>query len=252
MECTGKLKTMTELERHIVAGAKNVILSAPPKSPSKSASSDEKPVPTFVIGANHQSMKKGDSVVSIGSCTTNCLAPLAKVINDEFGIEKGFVTTIHAYTNDQNILDGHHKDLRRARSATMSMIPTSTGVSGAIKIVLPELEGKIDGASVRVPVPNVSMVDCAFVVSKGVNTDEANDMLVKKSQDDFFKTALLCTSEPLVSSDFVHNASSGVVDLLETRVIGGNMLRVVSWYDNEWAFSMRMVDTAIAMMLLQR
>ena len=233
-ECTGAFTKYEDAYKHITAGAKKVIISAPAK---------EDNVKTIVYGVNHKNLTENDAVISIGSCTTNCLAPIAKVLHDNIGIEKGFMTTVHAYTNDQNIVDNTHKDLRRARACAMSMIPTSTGAAKAIGLVLPELKGKLDGGAIRVPTPNVSLVDLNFIASKNTSIEEINS-LMKKYANGEMNRVLNYVSEPLVSIDFNHNNFSSNYDATQTKVIGGNMVKVCSWYDNEWAFSVRMLDVA--------
>jgi len=233
-ECTGAFTKHDDAYQHVSAGAKKVIISAPAK---------EDNVKTIVLGVNHHTLNHDDKVISIGSCTTNCLAPIAKVLNDSIGIEKGFMTTIHAYTNDQNIVDNTHKDLRRARACAMSMIPTSTGAAKAIGLVLPELKGKLDGVAIRVPTPNVSMVDLNFVAKKTCTTNEINEILKNHALGPMSRV-LSYIDEPLVSIDFNHNNISSNFDATQTKVIGGNMVKVCSWYDNEWAFSVRMLDIA--------
>ena len=200
---------------------------------------------TVVYGVNHDKLTKDHIVVSNASCTTNCLAPVAKVLNDAFGIEKGFMTTVHAYTGDQPTLDTMHKDLYRARAAAMSMIPTSTGAAKAVGLVLPELNGKLDGVSIRVPTPNVSVIDFKFVPKRKVTVEEVNKALVAAA-DGALKGILAYTEEPLVSIDLNHNAASSTFALDQTKVIEGDLVRVMSWYDNEWGFSNRMADTATA------
>ena len=234
-ECTGAFTKHDDAYQHITSGAKKVIISAPAKEDS---------VKTIVIGVNDESLNKDDKIISVGSCTTNCLAPIAKVLNDAIGIEKGFMTTIHAYTNDQNIVDNAHKDLRRARACAMSMIPTSTGAAKAIGLVLPELNGKLDGVAIRVPTPNVSMVDLNFIAKRDTDILEVN-MALKKAAEDKMKKILQFVDEPLVSIDFNHSPFSSSFDATQTKVIGKNMVKVCSWYDNEWAFSLRMLDAAI-------
>jgi len=234
LECTGAFTKHEDAAQHITAGAKKVIISAPAK---------EDDVKTIVFGVNDEALKAEDKVISIGSCTTNCLAPIAKAINDAVGIEKGFMTTIHAYTNDQNVVDNSHKDLRRARACAMSMIPTSTGAAKAIGLVLPELKGKLDGGAVRVPTANVSMVDLNFIAKRDTTKDEINEA-VKKAAAGRMKNILQVVTEPLVSIDFNHTGFSSCFDSTQTKVIGGNMVKVASWYDNEWAFSLRMLDVA--------
>ena len=232
LECTGAFTQYNDAHQHIDAGAKKVIISAPAKEDS---------VKTIVYGVNEEMLKAEDKVFSVGSCTTNCLAPIAKAINDAIGIEKGFMTTIHAYTNDQNIVDNSHKDLRRARACAMSMIPTSTGAAKAIGLVLPELKGKLDGGAIRVPTANVSMVDLNFIAKRDTTKEEINDA-VRKAAVGRMKEVLQIVDEPLVSIDFNHTGFSSCFDTTQTRVMGGNLVKVASWYDNEWAFSLRMLD----------
>ena len=234
MECTGAFTKHADASKHIEAGAKKVLISAPAKEDS---------VKTIVFGVNDEALQSSDDVISVGSCTTNCLAPVAKVLNDAVGIEKGFMTTIHAYTNDQNIVDNAHKDLRRARAAGMSMIPTSTGAAKAIGLVLPELKGKLDGGAIRVPTANVSMVDLNFIAKRETSKDEINEAL-KKAAAGKMKKVLQFVDEPLVSIDFNHSPYSSCFDATQTKVLAGTMVKVCSWYDNEWAFSLRMLDVA--------
>ncbi len=226
-------KTKDEASAYRNMGDVKVMISAP--SPDADA--------TIVMGVNNHMLKKEHQVISIGSCTTNCLAPVAKILNDAIGIEKGFVTTVHAYTSDQNLTDSAHTDLRRARAANISMIPTSTGAAKTIGVVLPELKGKLDGCAVRVPVPNVSMVDFTATVSRETSVVEIND-LMKKASEGTMKGILGYTKDELVSVDFMRNSNSSVFDATGTYVLGKDFVRVVSWYDNEWAFSVRMLDTA--------
>jgi glyceraldehyde 3-phosphate dehydrogenase len=233
LECTGLFTTQEKLQLHLDGGAKRVILSAPPKDNVK----------TVVYGVNHQTITANDLIISNGSCTTNCLAPLAKVLNDTFGIENGFMTTVHSYTNDQNIVDAGHSDLRRARAAAMSMIPTSTGAAKALGAVLPELNGKLDGTAIRVPTPNVSIVDLTFNAQKTL-TKEAIIEACTKAANGSMKGVLDVCSEPLVSIDFTHNPHSSIVDLTSIYVIDGKLGRIASWYDNEWGFSCRMLEVA--------
>jgi glyceraldehyde 3-phosphate dehydrogenase len=237
LECTGFFTDRDQAEAHLAAGAKKVLISAPAKGVDL----------TVVFGVNHEKLKAEHVIVSNASCTTNCLAPVAKVLNDTIGIERGLMTTIHAYTNDQKILDQIHKDMRRARAAAMSMIPTTTGAARAVGEVLPELKGKLDGSAVRVPTPNVSMVDLVFTPKRDTDVAEVNGALKAASQSGPLKGILAYTDEPLVSIDFNHNPVSSTVDSLETAVLEGKLVRVLSWYDNEWGFSNRMVDTAGAM-----
>lgn len=235
-ECTGAFKDRAENQPHLTAGAKRVIVSSP-------ANVDE----TFVYGINHKTYSpEKHFVVSNGSCTTNCLAPIAKVIDDNFGIEKGLMTTVHSYTNDQRILDSAHDDLRRARAAAVSMIPTTTGAAKAVALVLPHLKGKIHGMAVRVPTPNVSMVDFNVVVKNKVTVDSVNEALIKASQGEL-KGVLYCEPKELVSVDFNGHPGSSIVDLPSTVVIQDNFFKVISWYDNEMGFSNRMIDMALFM-----
>ena len=237
LECTGFFTDRESAQKHIDAGAKKVLISAPAKGVDL----------TVVFGVNDDKLEAGHTIVSNASCTTNCLAPVAKVLNDSIGIERGLMTTIHAYTNDQKILDQIHKDLRRARAAAMSMIPTTTGAARAVGEVLPELKGKLDGSSVRVPVPDGSLIDLTFTPKRDTTKDEVNAILKAASESGPLKGILAFSDEPLVSIDIVHTPYSSTVDSLETAVIDGKLVRVVSWYDNEWGFSNRMVDTAQAM-----
>ncbi|HEY0326850.1 MAG TPA: type I glyceraldehyde-3-phosphate dehydrogenase [Allosphingosinicella sp.] len=240
LECTGFFTDRESAQKHIDAGAKKVLISAPAKGVDL----------TVVYGVNHDKLEAGHTIVSNASCTTNCLAPVAKVLNDLVGIERGLMTTIHAYTNDQKILDQIHPDLRRARAAGMSMIPTTTGAARAVGEVLPELKGKLDGSAVRVPTPNVSLVDLTFTPKRDTSVAEINGALKSASESGPLKGVLAYTEEPLVSIDFNHSPASSTVDSLETSVLEGKLVRVVSWYDNEWGFSNRMVDTARAMAAL--
>ena len=233
LECTGAFTKQADAAQHISAGAKKVIISAPAKEDS---------VKTIVFGVNDETLDKNDEIISVGSCTTNCLAPVAKALNDAFEIEKGFMTTIHAYTNDQNIVDNAHKDLRRARACAMSMIPTSTGAAKAIGLVLPELKGKLDGGAIRVPTANVSMVDFSFISRQETSISEVNEAVKKAALK--MKGVLQIVEEPLVSIDFNHTPYSSSFDATQTKVLGKNFVKVCSWYDNEWAFSLRMLDVA--------
>ena len=237
LECTGFFTDREGGQKHLDAGAKRVLISAPAKGADL----------TVVYGVNHDKLTGDHRIVSNASCTTNCLAPVAKVMNDAIGIERGLMTTIHAYTNDQKILDQIHSDMRRARAAGMSMIPTTTGAARAVGEVLPELKGKLDGSAIRVPTPNVSLVDLTFTPSRDTSKEEVNAALKSASESGPLKGILAYTDEPLVSIDLNHNPASSTVDSLETAVIEGKLVRVVSWYDNEWGFSNRMVDTARAM-----
>jgi glyceraldehyde 3-phosphate dehydrogenase len=236
LECTGIFTSKEKASAHLAGGAKRVIVSAPADGADL----------TVVYGVNHDKLTKDHIVISNASCTTNCLAPVAKVLNDAFGIEKGFMTTVHAYTGDQPTLDTMHKDLYRARAAAVSMIPTSTGAAKAVGLVLPELKGKLDGVSIRVPTPNVSVIDFKFVPKRNVTVEEVNAALVAAA-DGPLKGILAYTNEPLVSIDLNHNPASSTFALDQTKVIEGNLVRVMSWYDNEWGFSNRMADTAVAL-----
>jgi len=233
LECTGAFTKRELAAKHISSGAKKVMVSAPCES------ADE----TIVLGVNEQKLNKNHEVISIGSCTTNCLAPIAKVFNDALGIESGFMTTIHAYTNDQNLLDAAHKDKRRARAAALSMIPSSTGAAKALGIVLPELAGKLDGVAMRVPTSNVSFVDFKFNASKDTTTEELNSIFKVALKGTLAKVAKYCDEE-LVSIDFNHNSASCSFDSTQTKVVEKRLCRVAAWYDNEWGFSNRMLDVA--------
>jgi len=236
MECCGIFTSKEKASAHLTAGAKRVLVSAPADGADL----------TVVYGVNHDKLRKDHKVVSNGSCTTNCLAPVAKVINDAVGIETGFMTTIHAYTGDQPTLDTLHKDLYRARAAALSMIPTSTGAAKAIGLVLPELKGKLDGVAIRVPTPNVSVVDLKVVAKKSTTKEEINDA-VKRAAEQQLKGILNYTNDPNVSIDFNHDAHSATFHMDQTKVMNGTLVRVMAWYDNEWGFSNRMSDTAVAM-----
>ena len=233
MECTGLFASKEKASAHLNAGARKVLISAPAG----------KDLPTIVYGVNHDILKPGDDVVSNASCTTNCLAPVVKPLNDAIGIESGLMTTIHAYTNDQVLTDVFHKDLRRARSATMSQIPTKTGAAAAVGLVLPELDGKLDGFAMRVPTINVSVVDLSFIAGRETTVEEVNDT-VKAASEGALKGILGYNTAPLVSIDFNHDPHSSVFDATLTKVSGGRLVKVLSWYDNEWGFSCRMLDTA--------
>ena len=236
MECTGFFTDRESAGKHLDAGAGRVLVSAPAKGVDL----------TVVYGVNHDKLTADHRIVSNASCTTNCLAPVAKVLNDSVGIERGLMTTVHAYTNDQKILDQIHPDLRRARAAAMSMIPTTTGAARAVGEVLPELKGKLDGSAIRVPVPDVSLIDLTFTPKRDTTREEINQLL-KAAAEGTMKGVLDYSDEPLVSIDLMHTPASSTVDSLETAVLDGKLVRVVSWYDNEWGFSNRMVDTATAM-----
>jgi len=238
LECTGLFTSKAKASAHIAAGAKKVIISAP----------GEKDVDaTVVYGVNHRVLKPAQTVISNASCTTNCLAPLVKALHDRIGVVSGLMTTIHAYTNDQVLTDVYHKDLRRARSATMSMIPTKTGAAAAVGLVLPDLNGKLDGFSVRVPTINVSVVDLTFVAKRATTVDEVN-AAAKQAADGDLKGILEYSVEPLVSIDFNHNPASSIFDATLTKVAEGTLVKVCSWYDNEWGFSNRMLDVTVAFM----
>jgi len=236
-ECTGFFRSKETAGAHITAGARKVIVSAPGQNVDN----------TVVYGVNHDTLKSTDEVISNASCTTNCLAPLAKVLHEGVGIQSGLMTTIHAYTNDQVLTDVFHSDLRRARSATMSQIPTKTGAAAAVGLVLPELNGKLDGFSMRVPTINVSVVDLTFVAKRETSVEEVNG-LVKAASEGALAGVLAYNELPLVSVDFNHNPHSSIFDAGLTRVMEGNLVKVLSWYDNEWGFSNRMLDTTLALM----
>ena len=232
LESTGRFTDKAGAEKHLKAGAKKVVISAPAKGPDV----------TVVFGVNQEVYDKTKHhIISMGSCTTNCLAPIVKILHQEFGLEYGLMTTIHAYTNDQVVQDEPHKDLRRARAAALSMIPTTTGAARAIAEVIPEMKGKLDGLAIRVPVPNVSLVDFVAILSKGTTKDEINAKL-KEYANGPMKGILLCSEEELVSRDFNGNPHSSIVDIPNTAVIGGKMVKILSWYDNEWGFSSRMSE----------
>jgi len=236
LECTGLFTTKEKAGLHLKAGAKKVIISAPGGKDVDA---------TIVYGVNHKTLKASHTVISNASCTTNCLAPLAKVLHESVGIVRGIMTTIHAYTNDQVLTDVYHSDLRRARSATQNMIPTKTGAAAAVGLVLPELDGKLDGFAVRVPTINVSLVDLTFEAGRATSAKEIDDA-VKKASQGALKGVLVFVDEPLVSSDFNHNPASSLYDTSLTKVIEGKLVKVCSWYDNEWGFSNRMLDTTLA------
>lgn len=236
LECTGLFTTKEKAAAHIAGGAKKVIISAPGGKDVDA---------TVVYGVNHKTLKASHTVISNASCTTNCLAPLVKPLHEKLGVVQGLMTTIHAYTNDQVLTDVYHEDLRRARSATMSMIPTKTGAAAAMGLVLPELNGKLDGFSVRVPTINVSVVDLTFTAARATTVDEVNGILKAASEGEL-KGILGYNAEPLVSVDFNHDPRSSVFDSTQTRVSGGTLVKVLSWYDNEWGFSNRMLDTTLA------
>ena len=230
LECTGKFNTKEKSAQHIKSGAKKVVVSAPCKNTIN-----------IIFGVNEKSLKSSDQVISAASCTTNCLAPVVKVLNENFGVERGFMTTIHSYTPDQRLLDNSHKDLRRSRSAPNSIIPTTTGATKSLGDVLPELKGKVEGISIRVPTPNVSLVEFVFSSSKNLTAEEINNSFLKASKSKL-KNILDTNNEPLVSSDFNHNSHSAIVDLSLTKVVANKMAKVSAWYDNEWGFASRMCD----------
>jgi glyceraldehyde 3-phosphate dehydrogenase len=236
LECTGIFTTKEKAAAHLTAGAKRVIISAPADGVDM----------TVVYGVNHDKLTKDHKIISNASCTTNCLAPVAHVLNSAVGIDKGFMTTIHSYTGDQPTLDTMHKDLYRARAAALNMIPTSTGAAKAVGLVLPELAGKLDGVSIRVPTPNVSVIDFKFVAKKSTTKDEINNA-IKRASEQQLKGILSYTNDPNVSSDFNHDPHSSIFHMDQTKVMDGNFVRVMSWYDNEWGFSNRMADTSVAM-----
>ena len=233
MECTGIFTSKEQCQAHLYNGSSRVLISAPGKDADK----------TIVYGVNHDLLTKDDIVVSNASCTTNCLAPVVKVLNDAIGINKGFMTTIHSYTGDQPTLDTMHKDLYRARAAALSMIPTSTGAAKAVGLVLPELAGKLDGVAIRVPTPNVSCVDLTFEASRDTTIEEVN-AAIRAAADGPLKGVLAYTDQPMVSCDFNHDPASATFHLDQTKILDGNMVRILTWYDNEWGFSNRMLDVA--------
>jgi glyceraldehyde 3-phosphate dehydrogenase len=232
LECTGKFNTKEKSSQHINSGANKVIVSAPCTGAK-----------SIIYGVNEKNLNSNDQVISAASCTTNCLAPVAQVLNEDFGIERGFMTTIHSYTTDQRLLDNSHKDLRRARSAPNSMVPTTTGTTKSLGDIIPSLKGKIEGISIRVPTPNVSLIEFVFSSSKNLTAEEINDSFIKASKSKL-KNILETNNEPLVSSDFNHNPHSAIVDLTLTKVIENKMAKVSAWYDNEWGFASRMCDLA--------
>ena len=232
LECTGKFNTKEKSSQHISSGANKVIVSAPCKGAK-----------SIIYGVNEKNLKSTDQIISAASCTTNCLAPVAQTLNENFGIERGFMTTIHSYTTDQRLLDNSHKDLRRARSAPNSMVPTTTGATKSLGDIIPKLKGKIEGISIRVPTPNVSLIEFVFSSSKNLTAEEINNTFIKASKSKL-KNILETNNEPLVSSDFNHNPHSAIVDLTLTKVIENKMAKVSAWYDNEWGFASRMCDLA--------
>ena len=238
LECTGLFTSKDKAGAHLKGGAKKVIISAPGGKDVDA---------TVVYGVNHKTLKASHTVISNASCTTNCLAPMVKALHDKIGVVQGLMTTIHAYTNDQVLTDVYHEDLRRARSATMSMIPTKTGAAAAVGLVLPELNGKLDGFSVRVPTINVSLVDLTFTAARATTVDEVNTVM-KAAAEGELKGVLEYSTGPLVSVDFNHNPSSSIFDATLTKVAGGTLVKTLAWYDNEWGFSNRMLDTTVALM----
>ncbi|MDP2736821.1 MAG: type I glyceraldehyde-3-phosphate dehydrogenase [bacterium] len=232
LECTGRFLDIAAAGEHLKAGAKKVIISAPAK--------DEN-IKTIVLSVNEKDLTKNDKIISMASCTTNCLAPVTKIISDNFGIKKAIMSTIHSYTADQNLVDGPHKDLRRARAAAVNIVPTTTGAAKAVAKTIPELIGKFDGLALRVPTPIVSLCDTVFITEKEVTAESVNQVL-KKAVAGSYKGYLTVTEEPLVSSDFIGNPASAIVDLPLTKVIGGDLLKIISWYDNEWGYSCRLAD----------
>lgn len=233
IECTGIFRTKESLEGHLKAGAKKVVLSAPSKGDG---------IESYVLGVNSQNMKKGDKLISNASCTTNCIAPITKIIEDNIGIKKVMMTTIHSYTSDQNLVDAPHKDLRRSRTAAQNIIPTTTGAASATVDIIPSLEGRFDGLSLRVPTAVVSLSDFVFVLKRKTTVEEVNNLFIKAIKNKPYKGILDVTDEPLVSSDFIGNPHSGIVDLSLTNVVDGDLLKVVAWYDNEWGYSTRLAD----------
>ena len=231
VECTGFFTKRDDAQKHLSSGSKKVLISAPATDPDI----------TVVYGINHNSIKEDHKIISNGSCTTNCLAPLAFLIEKSLGIESGYMTTVHAVTGDQNTIDTIHKDLRRARNSLISIIPTSTGAARAVSEVLPDLKGKIDGSAIRVPTVNVSLVDFKFFSKRETSEDDLNNLFLKAEKDSF-QNIIQTTSEPLVSNDFNHNPNSAIVDLSETKVLNKKFCRILAWYDNEWGFSNRLVD----------
>tara|TARA_Y100000996_G_C22527659_1_gene645129 strand:+ start:270 stop:1274 length:1005 start_codon:yes stop_codon:yes gene_type:complete len=235
LECSGAFASKDKANSHLIAGAKKVIISAPATDVDA----------TIVQGVNNKILTKKHKIISNGSCTTNCLAPIAMILNKGIGIENGFMTTIHSYTGDQNTVDQNHTDIRRARGAAISMIPTSTGAAKALGLVLPNLKGKLDGTAIRVPTPNVSLIDFTFTSKKKTSIESLNKLIINGSNTKDLKNILTTNRLPLVSIDFNHNSSSSVFDLTQTQVINGKFCRVLSWYDNEWGFSNRMIDTML-------
>ncbi len=232
LECTGRFTKKEEAEQHLAAGAKMVIISAPAKSED---------IKTIILSVNEKELRKGDKIISMASCTTNCLAPISKIILDNFGITKAIMTTVHAYTADQNLVDGPHKDLRRARAAAINIVPTTTGAATATAKTIPQLLGKFDGLSIRVPTPVVSLCDIVFITGKPVTGEKVNQVFIRAAKTDY-ENIVEVTEEPLVSTDLINNPASAIVDLPLTKVIDGDLLKVVAWYDNEWGYSCRLAD----------
>lgn len=237
LECSGRFTERAKAEEHLKAGARKVLISAPAEGADL----------TIVYGVNHHMLKPTDTILSNASCTTNCLAPVAHVLHEELGILRGFMTTVHAYTGDQSLVDSIHKDLRRARAATLSMIPSSTGAARALGLVIPALKGKLDGTAIRVPVPNVSLIDLTFVAARPTTSEEINEIVKKASQKPDLKGILDTTNIPLVSVDFNHTSASSTFDTTQTQVVEDIFCRILAWYDNEWGFSNRMLDTTLLM-----
>ncbi|MBI04650.1 MAG: type I glyceraldehyde-3-phosphate dehydrogenase [Pelagibacteraceae bacterium] len=235
LECSGVFTSKEKSQSHISSGAKKVLISAPASDVDV----------TIVQGVNNNILRKNHNIISNGSCTTNCLAPIAMILENKLGIESGFMTTIHSYTGDQNTVDQNHKDFRRARAAAISMIPSSTGAAKALSLVIPKLKGKLDGTAIRVPTPNVSLIDLSFVSKKTTSTNQINNLMIKSSKLPKLKNILTTNSLPLVSIDFNHNSSSSIFDLTQTQVLNNKFCRILSWYDNEWGFSNRMIETML-------
>ena len=235
LECSGAFASKEKSKAHLEAGAKKVLISAPASNVDA----------TIVQGVNDKTLRKNHSIISNGSCTTNCLAPVAMVLDREFSIKSGFMTTVHSFTGDQKTVDQAHSDLRRARTASSSMIPTSTGAAKALSLVLPKLKGKLDGTAIRVPTPNVSLIDLTFLTNRKTSADKINQAMIKASKSSALKNILTINNLPLVSIDFNHNSSSSIFDTTQTQVINDNFCRILSWYDNEWGFSNRMIETLV-------
>jgi glyceraldehyde 3-phosphate dehydrogenase len=235
LECTGRFTKKSDLETHLAAGAKKVVLSAP---------AEEREVKTIILSVNEKDLSKDDKIISMASCTTNCLAPVTKIVRDNFGIKKAVMSTIHSYTADQNLVDASHKDLRRARAAALNIVPATTGAAKAAALTIPELTGKFDGLSLRVPTPVVSLCDMIYITERSVTAERVNETL-KKAAAGEYKGTVAVTDEPLVSSDFIGNPASAVVDLPLTKVIDGDLLKIVAWYDNEWGYSCRLADLGV-------